>query len=273
MDRKIHDVDFVVFDVETTGLSPQAGDRIVEIAAVRYKGRRRLGSFSSLLNPQREISPAAFTVNHISQDMLDSAPLASKVLPEFLEFAADACLAGYNVGFDLRFLENELKIIGRPVARNNHVIDVLSMSRRLLPGISSYRLASVVSYLRIDTPQEHRALSDAKLTCSIFESLLDVLKNKGIDGYPQFYCLFGFSPGVTEDSDSQRIASIQRAIDSGVKLKLRYFSGSSGEVTEREVEPKEIRQERGFKYLVGYCHLRKDERTFRIKSILNLEAV
>jgi len=75
MDKKIDDVDFVVFDVETTGLSPKDGDRIVEIGALRYKNGQALDSFSSLLNPQRPVSPGAFAVNRISQEMVKDACL------------------------------------------------------------------------------------------------------------------------------------------------------------------------------------------------------
>src|SRR3990167_4128835 len=92
MDKKIDDVDFVVFDVETTGLSPKDGDRIVEIGALRYKNGQAWDSFSSLLNPQRPVSPGAFAVNRISQEMLKDAPAASEVLPKFLEFAGKSCL-------------------------------------------------------------------------------------------------------------------------------------------------------------------------------------
>ena len=142
MDRIIDDVDFVIFDVETTGLSPKDGDRIVEIGALRYKNGQALDSFSSLLNPQRPVSPGAFAVNRISQEMLKDAPTAAEVLPKFLEFAGNGCLAGYNVGFDMGFLEAELGLFGQALPEDTAVVDIIQMARRTFPGLSSYGLGN-----------------------------------------------------------------------------------------------------------------------------------
>ena len=272
-DRKIDDIDFVIFDVETTGLLPKAGDRIIEIAAIRYKNGKSYDSFSSLINPQREISPGAFEVNHITQEMVSSASIASGVLPKFLEFIGGSCFAGYNVSFDLGFLENELALLGKNLSGDIAVVDVMRIARRTIPHIDRYGLASITRHLGINIPQEHRALSDCRLTVDVLSQLLSRLKSKGLDNFLQFYNLFGVNPKITEDINSQRISAIQKAIDFGLQLNIRYYSSSTGEVTERQVTPGEIRQEGKFKYLVGYCHLRKDERTFKINAILNLEIV
>lgn len=141
------------------------------------------------------------------------------------------------------------------------------MARRILPRIDSYGLASV----GISSPQQHRALSDVEMTAQVFAYLIAKLKDKGLDGFLHFYNLFGTNLKLTEDIITERMSAIQRAIDLGVKLKIRYYSGSAQEVTERKVSPKEIRQEGKAHYLVGYCHLRKDERTFKLNAILNLE--
>lgn len=273
MERKIDDIDFVVFDVETTGLDPRSGDRIIEIAALRYKNKKTQASFSSLTNPQRKISPAAFEVNHIAQDMVDAAPAASQVLPKFLDFIGDACLVGYNVSFDIGFLESELKLLNQELPREKEIIDAMLMARRILPNIGYYSLASVSSHLGISAPQEHRALGDCVLTAEVFSKLTALIKEKGIDNYLQFYNLFCINTALIEDINNQRVASIQRAIDLGAAIKIKYYSSSAGELTIREVIPKEIRQQGGRKYLVGYCHLRKDERTFKINAILSLEIV
>lgn len=273
MDKKINETDFLIFDVETTGLNPKAGDRIIEIAAIRYRDGKKYDSFSSLINPQREISPAAYAVNHITQDMVDSAPLSLEVLPKFLDFIGKSCLCGYNVGFDIGFLENELKLEGRTLDNNTAIVDIIPMARRFLNNLNSYSLSNVSKYLGINAPQEHRALSDCEMTVEVFAQLLSRISSKGIEDFLQFYNLFGVNLKLTEDINNQRIAAIQRAIDLGVRLKIRYCSTSAGEVTEREVSPTEVRQEGKYKYLVGYCHLRKDERTFKINGILDLEII
>ena len=271
MDRIIDDVDFVIFDVETTGLSPKDGDRIVEIGALRYKNGQALDSFSSLLNPQRPVSPGAFAVNRISQEMLKDAPTAAEVLPKFLEFAGNGCLAGYNVGFDMGFLEAELGLFGQALPEDTAVVDIIQMARRTFPGLSSYGLGNFSRWLGCPEPQDHRALSDVRMTVQVFSRLLSELKKKGIGDFSAFYNLFGVNPKLSEDITNQHIAAIQKAIDLGVRLKIKYYSSSAAKVSEREVSPKEIRREGKSQYLVGYCHLRKDERTFKINAILNLE--
>ena len=81
MDKNIEEVEFTIFDTETTGLEPQAGDRIVEIAGIRIRGEEKVATFQSLVNPKRPISSAAFQVNRISQEMLEGAPEMDCVMP------------------------------------------------------------------------------------------------------------------------------------------------------------------------------------------------
>ena len=271
--QKIEDIDFVIFDVETTGLLPKDGDRIVEIGALRYKNGEARESFSSLLNPRRPLSPGAFAVNRISQEMLKDAPVAAEVLPKFIEFAGNSCLAGYNVGFDMGFLENELGLLGRSLPEDTAVVDIIQMARSIFPGLGSYGLGNFSRWLGMFEPQDHRALSDARMTAEVFKRLLLELKKKGIEDFPAFYNLFGVNPKLSTDITNQHIAAIQKAIDLSIRLKIKYYSSSSARVSEREVSPKEIRREGKSQYLVGYCHLRKDERTFKINAILNLEIV
>ncbi len=268
----IDEVEFTIFDTETTGLDPQAGDRIVEIAAIRFKGKDKINSFQTLVNPHRPISPAAYQVNRISQEMLESAPDINTVMPEFLKFIKDSCLCSYNAGFDLEFLDQELKALGQEPLRDIVVVDILKMARRLLPGLERYALWYVAEQLGLQNKQEHRAFSDVELTLAVFKKLKEALGKKGVWDFLNFSGLFAISSDLLENIQSQKIAQIQEAIDLGVRLKIKYIS-SSGEVTEREVMPKEIRQERRHFYLIGHCCLRNEERSFRVDGILHLEIV
>lgn len=270
---KIEEMEFVIFDTETTGLEPEAGDRIVEIAALRLKGDKRIAAFQSLVNPGRPISPAAYAVNKITQEMLDTAPPIEAVIPEFLKFIQNSCLCSYNAGFDLKFLNNELKLIGRPPLTGIAVVDILKMARRLLPGLERYALWFVADKLGIKIQQEHRASSDVELTLGVFNKLKAILSVKGIADFANFNGLFGFNTDSLKDTNNQKLARIQEAIDLKMKLKIKYLSSSGAEVSEREVIPKEIKQENKSNYLVGYCCLRRDERTFRVDGILHLEIV
>ena len=273
MERFIEDIEFTIFDTETTGLDPGSGDRIVEIAGIRVKGKEIISTFQSLVNPHREISAAAFEVNQITPQMLRKAPSIEEVMPHFLRLIQGSCLCSYNAGFDLGFIDNELRLLGQANLENIVVADVLKMARRLIPKLERYALWFVAQELLIKQEQKHRAFSDVELTLKIFTKFKDMLYAKGIYDYGNFINLFGINPNLVNDIDSQKIAKIQQAIDFGVGLKINYLSSASAEVTEREVIPKEIRQEKGRNYMVGHCSLRNDERTFRVDSILNLEII
>lgn len=273
MQTNIDDLEFTIFDTETTGLEPESGDRIVELAAVRIKGEKKIREFQSLTDPERPISDAAFQVNGITASMLEGAPKMQEVLPKFLDFAKDSCWCSYNAGFDLAFLDNESRIAGQALPRDIMVADMLKMSRRLLPGLERYTLSFVAQTLGIEAQQKHRALSDVLLSLEVFQCLRRSLKEKGIYDLKNFIELFGVSPGWSQDLSDKKICELQQAIDLGLKVKIKYLSGASALVTEREVLPKEIRQERNHAYLIGHCCLKNQERTFRVDGILHLEVL
>lgn len=271
VNKNLDEVEFTIFDTETTGLEQDAGDRIVEIAGIRFKGKERIATFQTLVNPNRPISEGAQRINRITPDMLKDAPSIDTVMPKFLKFIQDSCLCSYNAPFDLGFINNELKLIGKNLPQDLVIADILKMAKRLMPGLESYALISVAERLGIETGQEHRALSDAELTLEVFNKLKERLKDKGIFDFIGFSGLFGINSQFLDNINNQKIAQIQEALDLGVKIKIKYLSGASSEVTEREVIPKEIKDEKNRRYLVGYCCLRNEERTFRLDGILHLE--
>jgi len=302
MHKNIEEIEFTIFDTETTGLEPESGDRIVEIAGIRFKGKETIATFQSLVNPHRLISAGAFEVNKITQDMLCGAPETKEIMPKFLGFIHSSCLCSYNATFDLEFLNNELKLMGRNLPSNkpvrqwfgfqnsqshkpegsglasfcqshNTVVDILKMARRILPALERYSLWFVADRLGIKTKQEHRAFSDVELTLNVFNKLKEMLQAKGILDFTNFLSLFGLNSQFLDDINNQKLAKIQEAMDLGVRLKIKYLSGSDASVTERDVIPKEIRQDKFKNYLVGYCCLRNEERTFRIDGILHIEVV
>jgi predicted DNA-binding transcriptional regulator YafY len=111
------------------------------------------------------------------------------------------------------------------------------------------------------------------MTLEVFYRLKDIMFAKGISDFTSFTHLFTINPKLLENINAQKLAQIQEAIDLRVKLKIRYLPTSGGEVSEREVIPREIRQENNRSYLVGYCCLRNEERTFRVDGMLHLEII
>ncbi len=178
--KDIRDIEFVVFDVETTGLAPGAGDRVVEIAALKVRGRKVVEEFHSLIDPQRPLSTGAFMVNGITPQMLAGAPNASQIMPRFLQFVQGSHLIGHNVRFDLGFVTNEFGLVGLGWEKEAWAIDTVQMARLILPGMGSYRLWWVARSLGIEEEQRHRALADVYLTWQVFAKLLEVAERRDL---------------------------------------------------------------------------------------------
>ncbi|MCM8800269.1 MAG: 3'-5' exonuclease, partial [Candidatus Omnitrophica bacterium] len=163
MFKHIEEVEFTIFDTETTGLEPESGDRIIEIAGIRFKGKERISFYHSLVNPQIPIKESALRINNIDDEMLKDAPKIEEVLPKFLDFIKGSHLCAYNAGFDMSFLKREAELINLTYPKDLIVIDLLKMSKCLMPGLNSYALISVAKALDIKVGVFHRALFDAEI--------------------------------------------------------------------------------------------------------------
>jgi len=271
MHRKIQEVEFTIFDTETTGLEPKSGDKIIEIAAVKIKAGKMIGSFETFVNPHRKVSPGAFAVNKISQEMLTDAPDILEVLPKFLDFIGDSCLCSYNAAFDMGFIESEPNFFKADKLDKIIVVDVLKMAKRLLPGCERYALWFIAQKLGISVKQQHRAMSDVVLTVDVFQKLNDILKGKEVLDFKNFVNLFGITKHYLDDLNNAKIAQIEEALNLKAKIKIKYISSASAEITERHVIPKELKKEKDNIYLIGFCCLKNEDRFFRIDSILHLE--
>ncbi len=271
MNENIEELELTIFDTETTGLHPSAGDRIVELAGLRVKGRERIAQFDVLVNPQRLISPGAFAVNKITPEMLADAPSIEKIMPAFLEFIQGSCLCSYNAEFDLGFLNQELKLLGRPPVTGVLVLDVLKMAKRLLPGLARYALWFVAEKLGVALIQTHRAFSDVEMTWEVFIKLKAICQKQGIQGITNFSNLFAYNAELLESSNMEKTVLIQKYIETQRILRFRYISSYNAEVSLREIIPQQIRQDKQYRYLIGYCCAKKEQRIFRLDNILNLE--
>ena len=140
--------DYVVFDLETTGISPKT-DEVVEISAVKVEHGKVTDEFSTLVNPKRRIPYGASRVNGITDDMVAEAPFFEQVLEEFLEFIKGFVLVGHNIArFDMNFLYRDVeKYFERSLA--NDYIDTLQMARRELPNLEHHRLTDLAEYYGI----------------------------------------------------------------------------------------------------------------------------
>lgn len=170
-------LDFVVLDVETTGLSPQAGDVVIEIAAQKVHGREVVGEYVSLIKTDREIPAEATKVHGITKADVDREGKAvAEVIPELLSFIGDTVIVGHNVTFDLGFINEHLKKLSLPPLPNQY-LDTLEIAKRYLI-LASYRLANVAAYLKIPQPSAHRALIDVITTREVFYKLIERAQGK-----------------------------------------------------------------------------------------------
>ena len=168
--------DYVIFDLETTGIS-YVSDQVVEISAIKVKNGVVTDEFSTLVNPMRHIPRQASAVNGITDDMVADAPVFEAALRDFLDFVGDMVLVGHNIAaFDMKFIyRDSIKYFGQTVG--NDYIDTLQISRMCLPSLRHHTLSDLADYYHIDTAGAHRALNDCRMNQQVFERLGEVLKS------------------------------------------------------------------------------------------------
>ncbi|MDE1548776.1 PolC-type DNA polymerase III [Jeotgalibaca caeni] len=159
---ELKDATYVVFDVETTGLSA-VYDTIIELAAVKmYKGNV-VDTFEAFINPHVPLSQLIIQLTGITDQMLKDAPDEATVIPKFREFCKDSILVAHNASFDMGFINKSYERNGLPEA-DNPVIDTLELSRYLHPQFKSHRLNTLAKKFNINLEQHHRAVFDAETT-------------------------------------------------------------------------------------------------------------
>jgi len=169
---------YVVFDLETTGLSP-GSSAICEIGAVRVRGLELEERFETLVNPRRPLPAPIAALTGIDPRALRGAPPVDLAVRRFLEFAGDAVLVAHNARFDMGFLDREVeRLTGRRVAAP--VVDTVWLARRLLEGrLKRVGLASLAHFFGTSTRPCHRALADAEATAEILLALIGLAQERG----------------------------------------------------------------------------------------------
>lgn len=177
----------VVFDTETTGLKPQEGDELVQIAGVRIVNGRRLDGevFDTLVNPGRRIPPASTAIHGITEAMVTEAPDVPTALRRFHKFAQGAVLIAHNAPFDMTFLKRREKTLG--LAFDNPVLDTAILSAMVFGAAESHSLDALSHRLGVTIPVEarHTAIGDTLATADIFLRLLPGLRARGIETFGQ----------------------------------------------------------------------------------------
>lgn len=193
--------DHVVFDLETTGLSPLE-DQIIEISAVKVEKGKVCGTFSTLVDPGRKIPAAATRVNGITDQMVAGAPTVEQAMEQFLAFIGTSVLVGHNIhSFDMRFLHQAVSV-GMGKELSNDYIDTLPMARCCLPQLRRHRLTDLAAHFHISTEGAHRALNDCmmneKCYAEMGKQMAEAGERAGSGGYA------GMGTGPARSSGSVR---------------------------------------------------------------------
>ncbi|MDW7774056.1 MAG: 3'-5' exonuclease [Desulfobulbaceae bacterium] len=177
----MNDSPVIILDFETTGLSPEYGDRAIEIGAVCIENNMLTHRFQSIMNPGFPISSFIEAYTGISNEMVAAAPPCEEVMEDFAEFIGDYPLVAHNASFDRRFLDAEFECIGR--SRRSSMACSMLAARRVYPHAPNHKLGTLVSYCGIYTDGTfHRALADAEMTGRLWIAMMDEIRDAfGID--------------------------------------------------------------------------------------------
>ncbi len=202
---RLADLEYVVVDVETTGLV--AGrHKLIEVAGIRVRAGQVVDSFQQLIRPGQRLPRFISAFTGITQAMVNAASPAEEVLPGFFAFLDDAPLVGHNIGFDLAFLDYEAARLGYPLATDG--LDTIRMARRLIPGIRRLKLDLLARQVGVQVHDRHRALGDAQITMGVFQHLLALAAEQGIERLSQLRELMG-APGPGRRAE-RREAVVER---------------------------------------------------------------
>lgn len=160
--------EYIAVDLETTGLSP-VKERIIELAAVRFRDGEEVDCFTTLVNPGRVLPERIVELTGIRDEMLLDAPKEEEALEAFLAYTNDSILLGHNLGFDYSFLKTAFARKKQEYQRNG--IDTLAIAKKHLADLPSRTLEALCVYYKIDSGTSHRALDDARSAARLYECL------------------------------------------------------------------------------------------------------
>lgn len=207
----------ICLDTETTGLNPQDGHKLIEIACIELIDKVKTGNvFHTYLNPRRDVPQEAVAIHGITTDFLKDKPIFDHVVYKFLDFIKDAKLVIHNAAFDLKFLNFELRTLGLDVIKNE-VVDSLLIARNKFPG-SPASLDALCKRFNIDLSKrtKHGALLDTELLCDVYVELMGGLQAG-----------FGFDVAKNSKRDETKTTDFTAKVENKKILPARDFAVSS----------------------------------------------
>ena len=158
--------DYVVFDLETTGLDPKSA-KIIEIGALKYRDNELLEEFNVLINPEVLIPDVITAITGIDDELVKNAILIDEALPKFIEFIEDLPLVAHNAKFDLSFIEENILALNLPMITNTN-IDTVYLSRKYIKNIRNHKLETLKNHFKLSY-SSHRSLEDCYTTNYVYQ--------------------------------------------------------------------------------------------------------
>ncbi len=270
-EQTLAEVPLVVLDTETTGLHPELGHRVVEVAALRLENWQKVGEISQLIHPGRAVDPEASAVHGIYDQDLRDAPSFAQISPQLLAFCEGALLVAHNAPFDASFLGMEFYIAGihtPPTETNaalaNPWLCTLQLARRHF-YFGRNNLGHIARQLGVRVGQAHRALTDVYTTAEVLKRMSHELGRQRLHTVGDLLHAQGgpiYTPRPPRLTLPEPVAE---AIQHNRQLNIIYLG--EPQRTTRTITPLYPTQYEGVTYLVAFCHLRQAQRTFRLDQI------
>ncbi|KAA3630933.1 MAG: WYL domain-containing protein [Calditrichaeota bacterium] len=264
----IYNQTFIAFDSETTGMWAPI-NRLVELSAVKFSLRLgEIGTFDSLINPEREIPEEVMEIHGITNDMVKDAPKTKPVLKKFVDFCPpDAILIAHNAPFDISFLGSSFNREKMSFG-DNLIIDTIDVCKTYFPGLPSYSLLNLIKKFGFSQTQDHRALSDSRYVYYLFRKASEQFADiSSLDQFIERFTIHRMSD-ITDEIASlpSEYSDINYAIDNKSRLEIDYYHPTR-ESNIRTIQPREVHKLGETYYIIAYCERVGSERTFRLDRI------
>jgi len=158
--------DYVVFDLETTGIDPLS-NKIIEIGALKYKENKLVEEFNCFVNPHMILPQVITQITGITNEDLKNELSIEEILPQFIEFIGDLPIIAHNANFDIAFVEHNLKLLGKG-SLTNQCIDTLELAKHYIPKAYNYKLATLKNFFKLNFGS-HRSLEDCYTTNYVYQ--------------------------------------------------------------------------------------------------------
>lgn len=165
---------YVLVDIETTGLSPRT-DEIIEIGAIKVKENKIIDTYNTLIKIDRNLNPFITKLTGITDKMLETGKETDKALEEFVKFTGNEIIMGHNVNFDINFIYDKC-LSYLDYYLSNDFVDTMRIAKHILPDIQNYKLGTLANYFGVDYRSAHRGLKDVEITYEVYNKLKDCYK-------------------------------------------------------------------------------------------------